>query len=185
MLLRFGLRSRRLTLRCSLTLLLLRSRLPLLLLRSCLTLLLLRSRLALLLLRCSLALLLLLNRLALLLLLNRLALLLLLSRLTLLLLWSCLTLLLLLNPLALLLLRSRLTLLGRGLIACLHRRRGSHIAICRKRLPNGHAGWVAMVYVGKLRPVGAGDVLILELCPHRRSVLFMASRQFRGPGAHL
>src|ERR1035437_5809780 len=42
-----------------------------------------------------------------------------------------------------------------------------------------------MVYGGKLRPVGAGDVLILDLCPHRRSMLFMTSRQFRGSGAHL
>jgi len=71
------------------------------------------------------------------------------------------------------------------LIARLHRRRGSHTAICRKRLLDGHAGWAAMVYAGKLRPVGAGDVLILDLCPHGRGMCLMTSRQFRGPGAHL
>jgi hypothetical protein len=78
-----------------------------------------------------------------------------------------------------------IALLRFRLIASLHRRRGSHIAICRKRLLDGHAGWAAMVYVGKLRPIGAGNVLILDLCPHGRSMLFMASRQFRGSGAHL
>jgi hypothetical protein len=42
-----------------------------------------------------------------------------------------------------------------------------------------------MVYVGKLRAVAAGSTLVLHLRAHGRSVLFMASRQFRWPGAHL
>ena len=42
-----------------------------------------------------------------------------------------------------------------------------------------------MVCAGKLRPVGTGDVLILDLCPHGRGMSLMASRQLRGSGAHL
>ena len=117
-------------------------RLALLLLLSCLTL--LRGRLALLLLLNCLALLLLL--------LSRLTLLLLLSSLTLLL--SRLALLLMLNCLALLQLRRRL-------IAFLHIRWGSHIAICRERLADGRIGRASMIDVRKLSPVGAGLTLIL------------------------
>ena len=165
---------------------LLRRRLALLLLRGltlllcCLTLLLL-SHLALLLLLSSLALLLLLlSRLALLLLLSSLALLLLLlSRLALLLLLNSLTLLLLLlSCLALLQLRS-------SLIAHLHRRRSSHIAIRRKRLSDGRAGRTAMIDVGKLSPVDAGSMLMLYLSAHGRGMCLAASRNLRGPGSHL
>ena len=91
---------------------------------------------------------------------------------------SCLTLLLNRSHRTLLLLRG-------GLIAGLQRRRSPHVAIGRERLVDGQAGWTAMVDAGKLSPVGAGNVLILQLCRHRRSMLFMASRQFRGSGPYL
>ena len=42
-----------------------------------------------------------------------------------------------------------------------------------------------MVDAGKLGPVGAGKMLILQLRPHGRSVLFMPSRQFRWSCPHL
>jgi hypothetical protein len=157
------------------------------LLRGCLALLLrLRSLVLLLLLGClallrsSLMLLwssltLLLNRLTLLLLLDSLMLLLLLNGLMLLLLLT--SLMLLLNCLALLLLDS--------LIVHLDRRRDSHVAICGERLVDGHAGWTAMIHIRKLSPVGAGSTLILNLRPHRRSMLFMPRCQFRRSGAHL
>ena len=166
-----------------------------LLLRGCLVLL-LWSRLVLLLLGCCLVLLLrgclvlLLDRLMLLLLLSRLMLLLLLSRLMLLLLLNRLMLLLLLNRLMLLLLlllnRLMLLLLLRGgLIARLQRRRRVDVAIGRKRLVDGQTGRAAMVDAGELSPVGAGDVLILQLRPHGRSMLFMARSQFSRSGSHL
>lgn len=71
------------------------------------------------------------------------------------------------------------------LIASLHCRGGPHVAVCRKWLLDGHAGWTAMVYIGKLRPIGAGNALILDLGPHGRCMSLMASRQLRRPGAHL
>jgi len=144
-----------------------------------LTLLLLWCGLALLLLRGGLALLLLWGGLVLLLLLLLNSLVLpLLASLTLLLL-----LLPLLNSLTLLLLLGCLALLS--LIARLERRRDSHIAICGERLVDGQIGRTPMIDVGKLSPVGAGNMLILELSPHGRSMLFMPRRQFRRPGAHL
>ena len=143
-----------------LTLLLAWGGLTLLLLGSGLTLL-LGGSLALLLLWGSLTLLLSLNRLVLLLLLNRLVLLLLLNRLMLLLeLW-------------------RLVLLLGPLIVHLHRCRHSDVAVCRKRLVDDQTGWPGMVDAGKLGPVGAGKVLVLDLRPHGRSMLFMPGRQFR------
>ena len=42
-----------------------------------------------------------------------------------------------------------------------------------------------MVDIRKLRPVGAGSMFILDLCPHGRSVLLMHRCQFRGPRPHL
>ena len=134
---------------------------------------------------------LLLNRLMLLLLL-----LLLLDRLVLLL-WCCLV--LLLNRLMLLLLLNRLMLLlllllnrlmlllllRGGLIARLQRRRRVDVAIGRKRLVDGQTGRAAMVDAGELSPVGAGNVLILQLRPHGRSMLFMARSQFSRSGSHL
>jgi hypothetical protein len=173
--------------------------LTLLLLWGGLTLLLLWCGLALLLLWCGLALLLLRGGLALLLLWGGLVLLLLLllnslvlpllASLTLLLLLlpllNSLTLLLLLGCLALLRLGSLALLLLDSLIARLERRRDSHIAICGERLVDGQIGRTPMIDVGKLSPVGAGNMLILELSPHGRSMLFMPRRQFRRPGAHL
>jgi len=172
---------------CGLALLLLRGGLALLLLWGGLTLLLLWGGLTLLLLWCGLALLLLWCGLALLLLRGGLALLLLWGGLVLLLLLllNSLTLLLLLGCLALLRLGSLALLLLDSLIARLERRRDSHIAICGERLVDGQIGRTPMIDVGKLSPVGAGNMLILELSPHGRSMLFMPRRQFRRPGAHL
>ena len=42
-----------------------------------------------------------------------------------------------------------------------------------------------MVDIRKLCSVGAGSALILDLCPHGRSVLLMHRCQFRGPRVHL
>jgi hypothetical protein len=78
-----------------------------------------------------------------------------------------------------------LLLLRSGLIAGLQRSRRVDVAIGRKRLIDGQIGWTAMVYAGELIPVGAGNVLILQLRPHGRSMLFVASRQFRGSGPDL
>lgn len=185
-------------LRGSLTLLL-GSRLALLLLLNGLALLLLLDRLMLLLLLNRLVLLLLLNCLVLWLHRGRLALpLLLLHRGTLVLLLhrGVLMLLLLLHRgglmlllrwshWALLLLHRMLLLLRRGLIACFYHRRHTDVAIGRERLVDDQAGWTAMVHAGKLSSIGAGGVLILQLRTHGRSVLFLASRQFRRSGAHL
>jgi hypothetical protein len=183
-----ALRSRLALLRSGLTLLLLlalRSGLTLLLLlalRSCLTLLLLLA------LRSCLTLLLLLA------LRSCLTLLLLLA------LRSCLTLLLALRSgLALLLLPLlrnclalvRLALLTRLMlllsnspIGCPQRRWGPHVAICRKRPGDGHTAWPAVVDTRKLSVVGAGSTLILDLRPHRRSMLLVQRRQLRGPRSH-
>jgi hypothetical protein len=111
----------------------------------------------------------------------------LLNSLTLLLLLGCLA-LLRLGSLALLLRLEPLMLLlllRDSLIVHLNRRRDSHIAICGERLVDSQIGWTAMIDVGKLSPVGAGNMLILELSPHGRSMLFMPRHQFRRPGAHL
>lgn len=94
-------------------------------------------------------------------------------------------------------LRSSLLLLRLPLLACLplllwrhssigfpHRRGGSHVAICRKGTGDGHARRSAMIHIRKLGVVVAGRALILQLRPHRRSVLFMQRRQFRGPCRH-
>jgi hypothetical protein len=87
-------------------------------------------------------------------------------------------LMLLLNRLALLLLRY-------CTIGCLQGRRGPHVAICRKRLIDSQTGWTTVVDAGKLGTVGAGHVLILNLCMHGRGMGFVASRQLRRSGAHL
>ena len=79
----------------------------------------------------------------------------------------------------------RVSLLRGGLIVCLQCRGGSHVAICRQRLANDQTGRTAMVYAGKLRPVSAGNLLILNLRPHRHCVLFMPCRQFRRSGSYL
>jgi len=71
------------------------------------------------------------------------------------------------------------------LIVCLQCRWSPHIAICRKRLGDGQVGRAAMVHVGELGAICAGNVLILELSMHGRGVRLLASRQFRRPGAHL
>jgi hypothetical protein len=78
-----------------------------------------------------------------------------------------------------------LALLRFSLIVCLHGRRHANVAICRKGLADGKIGWPAMIDVRKLRAVGAGDMLVLNLCPHGRSMLLMQSCQFRGSGSHL
>ena len=77
-----------------------------------------------------------------------------------------------------------LLLLPGGLIACLHRRRCVNIAIGRKRMADNQVGRTALVNAGELTPVGAGNLLILQLRSHRGSVLFMASRQLGRSGAH-
>jgi hypothetical protein len=183
----------RLALRSRLTLLLaLRSRLALL--RSGLTLLLLLA------LRSGLTLLLLLALRSCLTLLLLLALRSCLTLLLLLALRSCLTLLLALRSgLALLLLPLlrnclalvRLALLTRLMlllsnspIGCPQRRWGPHVAICRKRPGDGHTAWPAVVDTRKLSVVGAGSTLILDLRPHRRSMLLVQRRQLRGPRSH-
>ena len=76
-------------------------------------------------------------------------------------------------------------LLRLRLIARLHCRGSPHIAIGRKRLLDGQTGRATVVDVGKLRPVGAGRVFILDLRPHGRGMSLMASRQLRWSGAHL
>jgi len=76
-------------------------------------------------------------------------------------------------------------LLGNRLIVRLHRRRNPHIAICGDWPADGEVGRAAVVDVGKLSAVGAGNVLILELCPHGRGMLLVERRQLRGSGAHL
>ena len=188
-----------LLLRCSLALLLLLRHLALLLHLRHLALLRLRLRhLARLLLRCRLALLLLLRHLALLRLgLRHLALLLRLHGGHLMLLLHRGHLMLLLRHPGLLL------LLERPLVLCLHRlalallvlrvslvarldlRRHADIVIGLKGLVDGHAGRAAMVDIGKLSPVAASNVLVLELRPHGRSMLLVASRQLGGPGSDL
>jgi len=116
-------------------------------------------------------------------------------------------LLLLLAPRHLMLLLLRhprlLLLLERPLVLCLHRlalallvlrvslvarldlRRHADIVIGLKGLVDGHAGRAAMVDIGKLSPVAASNVLVLELRPHGRSMLLVASRQLGGPGSDL
>ena len=115
--------------------------------------------------------------------------------------------LLLLHPRLLMLLLLRhpglLLLLERPLVLCLHRlaltllvlcvslvarldlRRHADIVIGLKGLVDGHAGRAAMVDIGKLSPVAASNVLVLELRPHGRSMLLVASRQLGGPGSDL
>lgn len=93
---------------------------------------------------------------------------------------------LLLGRLMLLLQLGRLMLLLLGnLIVRLHRCRDFYVAIGRERLVDGQTGWAAMVDAGKLSPVCAGNMFILKLRSHGWSVLFMASRQFRGSGTDL
>ena len=125
----------------------------------------------------------------LLLLLRCLALLLLLLRLALLLLHvgRLMLLLLLLRPLRLLLHRWSLTLLVLRvrLIAGPYLGRHTNVVIGRKRLFDRHAGWTAMVDIGELSPVAAGNMLVLELRSHWGSVLFVASRQFCWSSTHL
>ena len=75
-------------------------------------------------------------------------------------------------------------LLGR-LIVHLHRRWDSDVAVGRKRLVDDQTCRMAMVDAGKLGTVGAGHVLILNLCMHGRGMGFVASRQLRRSGAHL
>ena len=116
-------------------------------------------------------------------------------------------LLLLLAPRHLMLLLLRhprlLLLLERPLVLCLHRlalallvlrvslvarldlRRHADIVIGLKGLVDGHAGRAAMVDIGKLSPVAASNVLVLELRPHGRSMLLVASRQLGGPSSDL
>jgi hypothetical protein len=133
--------------------------------------------------------LLLLSRLALLrlplLLLSRLALL----RLPLLLLLPCLPLLLLsrlvLLRLTLLLLPRLMLLLRDSTIGFLQCRWSPHIAICGQRPGCGKTRWPAMVGTRKLCSIAAGGTLILDLCPHGRSVLLMHRRQFSRPRPHL
>jgi len=72
-----------------------------------------------------------------------------------------------------------------SLVARLYLFRHANVVIGGKRVADSHAGWAAMVNVGKLSPVAAGSVLILELRLHRRSVLFVTSRQLRGSGTDL
>ena len=176
----------------------------LLLLLRCLTLLLLLRRLTLLLLRC-LTLLLLLRILKLLLLLLRrltlhlLTLLLLLLRYRLVLLLRCRLVLLLRSRLALLLLRHlvllsrhRLTLLllllhllPANLIASLHRRRSFHITIRLQRPVRHHVRRAALIRARKLRSVGAGSLLMLDLGAHRSSMLLVQRPQFLWPRTHL
>jgi len=178
-----------LLLRCSLALLLLLRHLALLLHLRHLALLRLRLRhLARLLLRCRLALLLLLRHLALLLRLHGGHLMLLLHRGHLMLLLRHPGLLLLLErPLVLCLHRLALALLVLrvSLVARLDLRRHADIVIGLKGLVDGHAGRAAMVDIGKLSPVAASNVLVLELRPHGRSMLLVASRQLGGPGSDL
>jgi hypothetical protein len=69
-----------------------------------------------------------------------------------------------------------LLLLRNRLIVHLHRCRDSDVAIGGERLGDGQIGWTTMVDAGKLGPVGAGRMLILELRPHGRSMLFMPGR---------
>jgi hypothetical protein len=90
---------------------------------------------------------------------------------------------LLLHTLPLLLLLR--TLLLATLIACLHRCRSPHIAICHKRLSDDCVGWATMIHVGKLGTVGAGCALILQLCRHGRRMLFMPCGKFCWSGSYL
>ena len=62
---------------------------------------------------------------------------------------------------------------------------GSHIAISRKWLVNGDAGWPAMVDGGKLSSVGAGRAFVLHLCTHGCGMRLVQRSQFRGPRTHL
>ena len=100
----------------------------------------------------------------------------------------------LLRCLALLLLRRCLVLrrgcrgllLARfGLIAGHHSSGRPDIAIRSQRLADSQVGRAAMIDAGKLRPIGAGNMLILDLRTHRRRMSLVASRQFGRPGAHL
>ena len=72
-----------------------------------------------------------------------------------------------------------------SLVARLDLRRHADIVIGLKGLVDGHAGRAAMVDIGKLSPVAASNVLVLELRPHGRSMLLVASRQLGGPGSDL
>ena len=76
-------------------------------------------------------------------------------------------------------------LLRLGLITSLHGRRRPDVAICHERLADGQTGRSAMVYVGKLSAISAGNVFILELLTHGRGMSLVTSRQFRRSGSHL
>jgi hypothetical protein len=61
-------------------------------------------------------------------------------------------------------------------ITHLHRLRNPHITIGWERLADCEVGWAAMVYVGKLCPVSAGNMLVLKLRPHRFGMHLVACR---------
>jgi hypothetical protein len=66
-------------------------------------------------------------------------------------------------------------------IGCPQCRRSFHIAVCRKRLFDGHIGRSTMIRTGKLGAVGAGGALILELSSHGRSMRLAHRHHLRGP----
>lgn len=84
----------------------------------------------------------------------------------------------------LLLLRNRLALLLllHSSIGSLQRRRSAHVAIGREWLADSDIGWTAVIGSGKLRPVGAGSALILNLSTHGRGVRLMHCHQLRRAG---
>lgn len=60
------------------------------------------------------------------------------------------------------------------------RRRGFYVAVGRKRLVDGHVIRASMIRTRKLGTVGAGCALILDLCPHGRSMLLPHGHPLRG-----
>ena len=92
---------------------------------------------------------------------------------------------LLLRRLLMLLRRGYWTLLELRLLLALDRGGDPNVSISCERLADNRAGRTAMIDVGKLRPVCAGSLLMLDLRSHGRRVLFAARRHFRRPGPHL
>ena len=78
-----------------------------------------------------------------------------------------------------------LLLLLSNLVADRRRCWNPHVAIGGKGPVDSRTGRLAMVDVGKLRAIGAGRALILQLGLHRGRVLFMLRSQFGWPGVHL
>ena len=78
-----------------------------------------------------------------------------------------------------------IALLSRRRVVGLNFRRDPDVTIRSEGLADRKGRRAAMVYVRELRPVGAGNVFILHLRPHRSGVHLMHRGQFRWSRTHL